>query len=183
MIIGRKRIGFQSDPSSRGVGVVLIADVPFLQPTHNKQDFIDSDDFRLLISSMANRLKEYWTEKIVKRGIQLTAFWRELEDQKGEPPFWYQCNDCLQWRKLDHEIEGNFDEISCESMGISCTDPEHQLELSKSLKKMMQEKIVENAIPDEVTTVEIDGKTVEISSAPEPVRPCLLYTSPSPRDA
>lgn len=43
-------------------GVVCVVDVPFgvMSPTHNKQDFHDRDELRLLRNSINDHFEQYW---------------------------------------------------------------------------------------------------------------------------
>jgi hypothetical protein len=43
-----EKVGYQQDGGVRGAGVVGVVDVPFtvMEPTHNKQDFADSREYR-----------------------------------------------------------------------------------------------------------------------------------------
>jgi len=54
------RIGIQLDNSSRGRSVLGVVLADFLKPTHNKQDFVTDDSYRLLITSLKEKLLLYW---------------------------------------------------------------------------------------------------------------------------
>ena len=45
-------------------GVVGIVDVPYLilEPTHNKQDFADAKEYRLLQKAMGEHMVQYWKD-------------------------------------------------------------------------------------------------------------------------
>ncbi|GFO25123.1 MORC family CW-type Zinc finger protein 3, partial [Plakobranchus ocellatus] len=59
-----ERVGYQKQPNDRGVGVVGVAAVDFLQPIHNKQDFNKDEKFNSVMKAFATKLNEYWNEKM-----------------------------------------------------------------------------------------------------------------------
>lgn len=116
-----QRIGPQQDSSMMCRGVVGIVDVPYmvLEPTHNKQDFADAKEFRMLLRAMADHLMQYWDDLgIDKESDSLVRFWKSfgyLSARWRDPPsndekyarrrccsvsVCVQCDKCLKWRIL-----------------------------------------------------------------------------------
>ncbi|KAF8566595.1 hypothetical protein P879_04884 [Paragonimus westermani] len=116
-----QRIGPQQDSSMMCRGVVGIVDVPYmvLEPTHNKQDFADAKEYRMLMRAMADHLMQYWDDLgIDKEADSLVRFWKSfgyLSARWRDPPsneekyarrrccsvsVCVQCDKCLKWRIL-----------------------------------------------------------------------------------
>ncbi|OON14728.1 CW-type Zinc Finger [Opisthorchis viverrini] len=116
-----QRIGPQQDSSMMCRGVVGIVDVPYmvLEPTHNKQDFADAKEYRMLMRAMADHLMQYWDDlSIDKEPDSLVRFWKSfgyLSARWRDPPsneekyarrrccsvsICVQCDKCLKWRIL-----------------------------------------------------------------------------------
>ena len=62
-----------------GLGVVALVDVPFLvlQPTHNKQDFADSKEYRHLLKVLGSYMDHYWEEAQKAELKNVTDFWEK----------------------------------------------------------------------------------------------------------
>uniref|UniRef100_UPI00358F9886 ATPase MORC2 n=1 Tax=Myxine glutinosa TaxID=7769 RepID=UPI00358F9886 len=114
-----EKAGPQLDGGTACGGVVGVVDVPYmiLEPTHNKQDFADSKEYRLLLRAMGDYLAQYWKDVgIAEKGIvkfwdefgYLTASWsqppssdfRFKRRRAMEVPTVIQCDLCLKWRVL-----------------------------------------------------------------------------------
>uniref|UniRef100_A0A8C4QGD1 MORC family CW-type zinc finger 2 n=1 Tax=Eptatretus burgeri TaxID=7764 RepID=A0A8C4QGD1_EPTBU len=114
-----EKAGPQLDGGTACGGVVGVVDVPYmiLEPTHNKQDFADSKEYRLLLRAMGDHLAQYWKDVgIAEKGIvkfwdefgYLTASWsqppssdlRFRRRRAMEVPTVIQCDLCLKWRVL-----------------------------------------------------------------------------------
>ena len=57
-------------------GVVGVVDVPYLvlEPTHNKQDFADAKEYRLLCRALGEHMAQYWSDiDVVSQGV--SKFW------------------------------------------------------------------------------------------------------------
>lgn len=72
LIKGFMRVGMQLQGNSRGNGVVGIIDagwsnlrfiysLDFLEPTHNKQDFVNNSQYVKFRSNLVKKLNSYWT--------------------------------------------------------------------------------------------------------------------------
>nr|XP_023697729.1 MORC family CW-type zinc finger protein 3-like isoform X1 [Paramormyrops kingsleyae] len=107
-----ERVGCQRKGGFRGVGVIGVIECNFLKPTHNKQDFDDTDEYRKTMNNLAVKLEEYWEEIRHKRkGCQIpTEYIPKHPDQN-----WVQCDNCQRWRRLPDGIDSNLlpDEWFC----------------------------------------------------------------------
>jgi len=88
---------------NRGVGVVGIIDCYFLTPTHNKQDFVYGDRYRVLLETLKENVRQYWVSCNIDAsggGEGIRRFWGTLNQVKDSGPFWIQCDNCLAWRHV-----------------------------------------------------------------------------------
>ncbi|XP_043394439.1 MORC family CW-type zinc finger protein 1 [Chelonia mydas] len=110
-------------------GAVGMVDMPLeaLEPTHNKQAFVNVKEYNRLLTSMEHYLIQYWKDiGISQKGV--TSFWNEfgyLSDKwlekpsdaiqykrrrAVEIPALVQCDICLKWRVLSSSTDiGNKD--------------------------------------------------------------------------
>ncbi|XP_056611495.1 MORC family CW-type zinc finger protein 3a isoform X2 [Triplophysa dalaica] len=102
---------FQSSPesdfslraNSKGVGVIAVIECNFLKPTHNKQDFDNTDEYRRTIHALGVKLEEYWKAIRLENGLNSTV---PVEDIPKRPDQnWAQCDECQKWRKLPDGID------------------------------------------------------------------------------
>ncbi|XP_048094732.1 MORC family CW-type zinc finger protein 3a [Alosa alosa] len=106
LIKAYERVGCQLKANIKGVGVIGVIECNFLKPTHNKQDFDYTDEYRKTINSVAMKLEEYWKEIRYKRDQEHPTCTIPLEDTLKRPDQnWVQCDKCLQWRKLPDGID------------------------------------------------------------------------------
>ncbi|XP_031439781.1 MORC family CW-type zinc finger protein 3a [Clupea harengus] len=106
LIKAYERVGCQRQANIKGVGVIGVIECNFLKPTHNKQDFDYTDEYRKTINSVALKLEEYWKEIRFKREKEDPTSLIPLEDTFKRPDQnWVQCDKCLQWRKLPDGID------------------------------------------------------------------------------
>lgn len=84
--------------TSRGHGVVVILDCPFLTPNHNKQDFTASDRYHNLQEAIKDKISRYiqTVEKIYGDRDNISA---EIRKDKNRT-YWVQCDMCLKWRSV-----------------------------------------------------------------------------------
>ncbi|RXN32140.1 carbonyl reductase [NADPH] 1-like protein [Labeo rohita] len=61
------KVSCQCKTERKGVGVIGVIECNFLQPTHNKQDFDDTDKYRKIMHNLSIKLEEYWNEIRYKR--------------------------------------------------------------------------------------------------------------------
>ncbi|XP_062982714.1 MORC family CW-type zinc finger protein 3 [Elgaria multicarinata webbii] len=104
LIKAYERVGYQLKANNMGVGVVGIIECNFLKPTHNKQDFDYTNEYRLTIHALGEKLNDYWNEMQAKR----TEYPLEVlfeDTQKRPDQTWVQCDSCLKWRKLPDGID------------------------------------------------------------------------------
>ncbi|XP_010073860.1 PREDICTED: MORC family CW-type zinc finger protein 3, partial [Pterocles gutturalis] len=91
--------------NNMGVGVVGIIECNFLKPTHNKQDFDYTNEYRLTIAALGEKLNDYWNEMKTKKNEECPLALPVEEIQKQPDQTWVQCDACLKWRKLPDGIE------------------------------------------------------------------------------
>jgi len=156
------KVGFMTSPDSRGLGVLVVVNADYLQPTHNKQEFIDSDHYRLLVSMMGQKLRAYWTE-IVPKGM-IGQFWPELDAMAKLGPFWHQCGKCLKWRKLEKKQYADLWDCSMNPNPeySNCTIPEEDIQFKKKARPKLL-KLPDGTLASDTNVVMIDGMAVEIN--------------------
>nr|XP_033473928.1 MORC family CW-type zinc finger protein 3a [Epinephelus lanceolatus] len=101
-----ERVGCQLKANNKGVGVIGVIECDFLDPTHNKQSFNETDKYRKTITSLGTKLEEYWNEIRFSRNKENPNSDTPVEDTMKRPDQnWVQCDDCLRWRKLPDGID------------------------------------------------------------------------------
>ncbi|XP_054830957.1 MORC family CW-type zinc finger protein 3 [Eublepharis macularius] len=104
LIKAYERVGYQQKANNMGVGVVGIIECNFLKPTHNKQDFDYTHEYRLTIHALGEKLNDYWNEmQAKKKDYPLEVLVEDI--QKRPDQTWVQCDSCLKWRKLPDGID------------------------------------------------------------------------------
>ncbi|XP_033118794.1 ATPase MORC2-like isoform X2 [Anneissia japonica] len=114
-----EKVGPQLEGGVNCSGVLGYVDVPYivLEPTHNKQNFEDRKEFRLLLKAMGEHMAQYWKDtSITSQGV--TRYWEDLgyvsSNWKDMPSneskyvrkramqlqTMIQCDSCLKWRLL-----------------------------------------------------------------------------------
>ncbi|NXI38815.1 MORC3 protein, partial [Galbula dea] len=105
LIKAYERVGCQLKANNMGVGVVGIIECNFLKPTHNKQDFDYTNEYRLTIAALGEKLNDYWNEMKTKKNGEYPLALPVEEIQKQPDQTWVQCDACLKWRKLPDGID------------------------------------------------------------------------------
>nr|XP_036870661.1 MORC family CW-type zinc finger protein 3 isoform X3 [Manis javanica] len=105
LIKAYEKVGCQLRANNMGVGVVGIIECNFLKPTHNKQDFDYTNEYRLTIAALGEKLNDYWNEMKVKKNTDYSPNLPVEEIQKRPDQTWVQCDSCLKWRKLPDGID------------------------------------------------------------------------------
>ncbi|XP_057552843.1 MORC family CW-type zinc finger protein 3 isoform X2 [Hippopotamus amphibius kiboko] len=105
LIKAYEKVGCQLRANNMGVGVVGIIDCYFLKPTHNKQDFDYTNEYRLTITALGDKLNDYWNEMKVKKNAEYPLNMLVEDMQKRPDQTWVQCDSCLKWRKLPDGID------------------------------------------------------------------------------
>ncbi|XP_037542103.1 MORC family CW-type zinc finger protein 3a [Nematolebias whitei] len=106
LIKAYERVGCQLKANNRGVGVIGVIECNFLDPTHNKQSFIESDKYRKTMNNLGIKLEEYWNEIRYRKSKENPTSTVPVEDTMKRPDQnWVQCDDCLKWRKLPDGID------------------------------------------------------------------------------
>ncbi|CAH1227222.1 MORC3 [Branchiostoma lanceolatum] len=111
LIKGYERVGPQLKAGRQGVGVIGVIQCDFLKPTHNKQDFDYTKEYRSTVSALGLKLTDYWLQKkghiSLARSSSPAAANGSEEDEPAPSPdqLWVQCDnaDCLKWRKLPEQ--------------------------------------------------------------------------------
>uniref|UniRef100_A0ABM5FXT9 MORC family CW-type zinc finger protein 3 isoform X1 n=1 Tax=Pogona vitticeps TaxID=103695 RepID=A0ABM5FXT9_9SAUR len=104
LIKAYERVGYQLKANNMGVGVIGIIECNFLKPTHNKQDFDYTNEYRRTIHALGEKLNDYWNEMQAKKTEHPLEVLVE-DTQKRPDQTWVQCDSCLKWRKLPDGIE------------------------------------------------------------------------------
>ncbi|KAF6385150.1 MORC family CW-type zinc finger 3 [Rhinolophus ferrumequinum] len=105
LIKAYEKVGCQLKANNMGVGVVGIIECNFLKPTHNKQDFDYTNEYRLTIAALGDKLNDYWNEMKVKKHAEYPINMPVEDIQKRPDQTWVQCDSCLKWRKLPDGID------------------------------------------------------------------------------
>ncbi|CAL8238861.1 unnamed protein product [Lota lota] len=99
------RVGCQLKVSVLGIGVIGVIECNFLEPTHNKQDFDNTDKYKNAIRNVAGKLGEYCKEIRFKRKKSNPSDNVPVEETEKRPDQnWVQCDECQQWRRLPDGI-------------------------------------------------------------------------------
>ncbi|XP_043092394.1 MORC family CW-type zinc finger protein 3b isoform X2 [Puntigrus tetrazona] len=99
------KVSCQCKAERKGVGVIGVIECNFLQPTHNKQDFDDTDKYRKIMHNLSIKLEDYWNEIRYKRKKEDPKCTVAIEDALKVPDqVWVQCDSCLKWRRLPDAI-------------------------------------------------------------------------------
>ncbi|XP_053483629.1 uncharacterized protein LOC128609188 isoform X2 [Ictalurus furcatus] len=94
---------YQAD--RRAVGVIGVIECNHLTPTHNKQGFDDTEDYRKTLKNVGNKLKEYWKQQVYVHELKPNCT-ESFEDTVKQPDQnCIQCDNCLKWRKLPDGID------------------------------------------------------------------------------
>ncbi|KAF4075187.1 hypothetical protein AMELA_G00231580 [Ameiurus melas] len=101
LIKAYESVSCQRKVERKGVGVIGVIECNFLQPTHNKQDFDDTDKYRKTMHNLSIKLEEYWNEICYKQKKDDPKCTVPIEDTMKIPDqAWVQCDSCLKWRRL-----------------------------------------------------------------------------------
>ncbi|XP_060785437.1 MORC family CW-type zinc finger protein 3-like [Neoarius graeffei] len=104
LIKAYERVPCQRKAKSTGVGIIGVMECNYLTPTHNKQDFDKTEEYRRTMLSVGSKLEDYWKEVQYRLQKNLKCTER-VEDLVKEPDqTWVQCDDCQKWRKLPDGI-------------------------------------------------------------------------------
>ncbi|XP_075963210.1 MORC family CW-type zinc finger protein 3a isoform X2 [Anarhichas minor] len=108
LIKAYERVGCQLKANNKGVGVIGVIECYFLEPTHNKQSFDETEKYRKTMTNLGTKLEEYWNEMRHKRKREDPNATTPMEDTMKRPDQnWVQCDECLRWRKLPDGIDRN----------------------------------------------------------------------------
>ncbi|XP_060785432.1 MORC family CW-type zinc finger protein 3-like isoform X2 [Neoarius graeffei] len=182
--------------NSTGVGVIGVIECNYLTPTHNKQDFDNTEEYRKLLQNVGNKLEEYWKEVRYRYKNCTQAF----EDTAKRPDqTWVQCDDCLKWRKLPDCIDGKllpkkwFCHMNLDPQFRNCTveeEPEDSdeeqtgykktyKEHEKNLQKLLQEENNRQQLEHEQRTAALNEKNTALMRMEQDLVQQLRSTCPS----
>ncbi|KAJ8246677.1 hypothetical protein GJAV_G00254190, partial [Gymnothorax javanicus] len=106
LIKAYERVGCQCRSVPKGVGIIGIIECDFLKPTHNKQDFDDTEEYRKVKRVLGEKLEEYWKEMHHLRRKTDPKCTNAMEDvEKSADQNWVQCDSCQKWRKMPDGID------------------------------------------------------------------------------
>uniref|UniRef100_A0A8C5NVB5 MORC family CW-type zinc finger protein 1 n=1 Tax=Jaculus jaculus TaxID=51337 RepID=A0A8C5NVB5_JACJA len=114
-----ERVGPQLKAKSLlGTGVIGIVNIPLtiMEPSHNKQEFLNAQEYNRLLRVMGQHLVQYCKDTGISNR-NLSLFWNELRNQNKDMerssefiqyqrrqavaiPLIVQCDLCLKWRVL-----------------------------------------------------------------------------------
>ncbi|XP_026556313.1 MORC family CW-type zinc finger protein 3 isoform X2 [Pseudonaja textilis] len=172
LIKAYERVGYQLKANNMGVGVIGIIECNFLKPTHNKQDFDYTKEYRCTIHALGEKLNDYWNEMQAKK----TEYPLEVlvEDiQKRPDQTWVQCDSCLKWRKLPDGIDRLPEKWYCsynpDPQFRNCNVPEEPedddlIPYEKTHKKKDREKLKKRL--EQQKSNEIHWQTPALSNTP-----------------
>ncbi|KAK1802827.1 hypothetical protein P4O66_021362, partial [Electrophorus voltai] len=101
LIKAYERVSCQRKAERKGIGVIGVIECNFLQPTHNKQDFDDTEQYRKTMHNLSTKLEDYWNEIRYRRKKDDPRCTIPIEDTAKAPDqVWVQCDSCLKWRRL-----------------------------------------------------------------------------------
>ncbi|KAF6715394.1 MORC family CW-type zinc finger protein 3 [Oryzias melastigma] len=106
LIKAYERVGCQLRANKMGVGVIGIIECDFLEPMHNKQSFVKSDEYRQTINILGKKLEDYWKETQYRWKQKHPNSSVPVEDTMEKPDQkWVQCDNCVKWRKIPDGID------------------------------------------------------------------------------
>ncbi|XP_019514183.1 PREDICTED: MORC family CW-type zinc finger protein 3 isoform X2 [Hipposideros armiger] len=184
LIKAYEKVGCQLRANNMGVGVVGIIECNFLKPTHNKQDFDYTNEYRLTITALGDKLNDYWNEMKVKKNAEYPLLSLPVEDiQKRPDQTWVQCDSCLKWRKLPDGIDQLPEKWYCSNnpdpQFRNCDVPEEPEDedlmhptYEKTYKKKDREKIRIRHLEriPQISTADLFGTTPVPSQSFSPVK-------------
>ncbi|XP_067260407.1 MORC family CW-type zinc finger protein 3b [Chanodichthys erythropterus] len=174
------KVSCQCKAERKGVGVIGVIECNFLQPTHNKQDFDDTDKYRKIMHNLSIKLEDYWNEIRYKRKKEDPNCTVAIEDVLKVPDqVWVQCDSCLKWRRLPDGITELPDKWFC-SMNY---DPQFRNCLVE--EELEDEEEDQKSYPKPFKRQRRNTKTEFEENVPESTqtqdRPGLLSSNQAPR--
>ncbi|XP_075767763.1 MORC family CW-type zinc finger protein 3 isoform X1 [Pelodiscus sinensis] len=175
LIKAYERVGCQLKANNMGVGVVGVIECNFLKPTHNKQDFDYTNEYRLTIAALGEKLNDYWNEMKAKKNEEYPLDLPVEDLQKRPDQTWVQCDSCLKWRKLPDGIDRLPDKWYCslnpDPQFRNCSVPEEPEDddlihptYEKTYKKKDREKLRRRLEYNQQVYNEMYLKTPSVSS-------------------
>ncbi|XP_007904139.1 MORC family CW-type zinc finger protein 3b isoform X2 [Callorhinchus milii] len=171
LIKAYEKVGCQLRANNMGVGVIGVIACDFLKPTHNKQDFDYTNDYRLTIAALGQKLNDYWYEKKHKRNEENPESFILVEDEQNDPDqVWVQCDSCLKWRKLPDGITSDNlpDKWFCinnpDPQFRNCTvpeEPEDVFEFTPSYEKTYKKQEQKNREKNRQKSLNLDKQHLE----------------------
>ncbi|EMP27844.1 Chromatin assembly factor 1 subunit B [Chelonia mydas] len=187
----------ESDYSLRannmGVGVVGVIECNFLKPTHNKQDFDYTNEYRLTIAALGEKLNDYWNEMKAKKNEEYPLDLPVEDLQKRPDQTWVQCDSCLKWRKLPDGIDRLPEKWYCslnpDPQFRNCSVPEEPEDddlihptYEKTCKKNLKRKI-SGCSPVTLKTPRLNNHTFDNHTEDDDEDVIILEESSTPKPA
>ncbi|KAH9504464.1 MORC CW-type zinc finger protein 3 [Bulinus truncatus] len=141
LIKAYEKVGYQKQRNKIGVGVIGVAAVDCLQPTHIKQDFIKDEKYNTLMKTFADKLNDYWN----KNKEHLESDSRDFQPDS----LWINCYKCGKWRRMPKGTNLDYipDEWNCtmnpDCKHNRCDCPEEPENIPKSTRNSRGKKAQE----------------------------------------
>ncbi|XP_052243709.1 MORC family CW-type zinc finger protein 3-like isoform X8 [Dreissena polymorpha] len=94
LIDAYRKVGCQKNGKGDGIGVIGVVAANFLDPTQNKQEFINDQKYITFMVSAAVKLKDYYYQKTNTTDPNVT------DSSMASKYTWVQCDNCNTWRRL-----------------------------------------------------------------------------------
>ncbi|KAM9486593.1 uncharacterized protein Hap1MRO34_006569 [Clarias gariepinus] len=101
LIKAYQHVACQRRADIKGEGVIGVIECNHLTPTHNKQDFVYSEEYRKTIMNVGKKLEQYWKNYHYAYETNFTKPVTVKQPDQNR----VQCNDCRKWRKLPDGID------------------------------------------------------------------------------
>ncbi|XP_035265607.1 MORC family CW-type zinc finger protein 3-like [Anguilla anguilla] len=165
LIRAYERVGCQRKAIPKGVGIIGIIECNFLNPTHNKQDFDDTEEYRKVKHNLGEKLEEYWNQMHHLKQKKDPSCNLAIEDMEKSPDQnWAQCDICQRWRKLPDGIDASklpdkwFCYLNPDPQYRTCQaeeeleDSEDEQPYQKTYKQKKKRQNAEDAVPSPSTS-------------------------------
>ncbi|XP_052243721.1 MORC family CW-type zinc finger protein 3-like [Dreissena polymorpha] len=97
LIDAYRKVGCQKKGKGHGIGVIGVVEAYFLEPTQNKQEFINNQRYNTFINAAAGKLNDYYYTKSNTEDPNFSQSSKAPHLIKYQ---WVQCDNCNTWRRL-----------------------------------------------------------------------------------
>jgi len=132
------RLGMMLLGDSRGIGVIGVCDVPYLKPTHNKQNFVNTAEYHKLKKALESKMRLYWKACRISE-IGIAKFWHSVYSNPRWDEYWVQCESCRKWRRVPTKNDlPKGSHWTCSNSLSSCDVPEEKelIHSDRSMKEL-----------------------------------------------